>query len=148
MRCTRYKRVRSRFGGTVRRCANFSGGRKRGYRRKGRSRGGSHCVSFKRVPSRYFQKMVVRCAQFRGGRRGGTKRGGYRRGHRPFNKGLKCRTFKMVRGRGGRLFRRCASFKGGPYSRGPYSRGLLLPPHAGPSSYGGGGGTGIRLFGG
>lgn len=133
MRCTRYKRVRSRFGGSVRRCANFSGGRARGYRRRGRGRRGAHCVAYKRVPSRYFQKLVVRCANFVGGRRRGRgrKRGGYRRGHRPFNKGMKCRTFKMVRGRGGRLFRRCASFKGGPYGmpRGP----LLLGPGGGPS---------------
>ena len=143
MRCTRMKRVRSRFGGTVRRCANFSGGRKRGYRRKGKARRGAHCVSYKRVPSRYFQKMVIRCASFRGGRRrSGAKRGGYRRGHRPFNKGLKCRTFKMVRGRGGRLFRRCASFKGGPYPMRPGGP-LLLGP-GGPSS----GGSSIRLFGG
>jgi len=47
MRCGRYKRVRSKFGGTVRRCAEFKAGRPRGsYRRAGlkrrKKRGGSH----------------------------------------------------------------------------------------------------------
>lgn len=53
MRCTRYKRVRSKYGGTVRRCANFSGSpRSRSGKSRRRKRGkrpfnkGRRCVDF------------------------------------------------------------------------------------------------------
>jgi hypothetical protein len=118
MRCTRMKRVRSRFGGTVRRCASFSGGRRksRGYRRPGAARRGSRCTQYKTVPSAYFRRNVVRCAKFGGTRRAG-KRSGYRRGHSPFNKGKKCLYTKIVVGRRGKLYTRCASY-GGSKKRG------------------------------
>ena len=92
-RCTRYKRVRSRFGGTVRRCAKFSGRAKNGRRksrRSGMARRGSHCVRYKRVRVRGGGTQR-RCAKFSGGSRRSTRtRSRYRRGKRPFNKGKKC----------------------------------------------------------
>jgi hypothetical protein len=91
-RCTRYKRVRSKFGGTVRRCASYSGrssnGRRRKYkkrRRSGMARKGSHCVRYKRVRIK-GGGTVRRCAKYSGGR--GRRR--YRKGKAPFNKGKKC----------------------------------------------------------
>jgi hypothetical protein len=94
-RCVRYKRVRTRSGRTVRRCAKFSGrasnGRRRrsrrGYRRSrapGMARRGSKCRRYKRVRVR-GQGIARRCASYGGGRRRG-----YRKGRRPFNKGKKC----------------------------------------------------------
>lgn len=86
MRCTRYKRVRVRGQGTAKRCAKYSGGKRRasssGSRRKGSKR----------------------------------RKSAYKRGHRPFNKGKKCvsmgrsrsgrpvcRSYGAVRRRGLRL---------------------------------------------
>lgn len=119
-RCVRYKRVRSRFGGTVRRCAKYRGrssnGRRRGYRRRrsGMARRGSHCKRYKRVPSVYGG-TVRRCADFsRGRRRSRKRRGGYRKGHRPFNKGRRCLMKKRVYSpRLRRYVTRCASYGGG-----------------------------------
>lgn len=118
-RCVRYKRVRSRSGGTVRRCAKFSGrssnGRRRGYRRRrtGMARRGSHCTRYKRVRSR-FGGTVRRCASFSGRSRAVRRRGGYRRGHRPFNKGRRCLMKKRVYSpRLRRYVTRCASYGAG-----------------------------------
>lgn len=69
MHCTRYKRVRIRGGGTARRCAHFSGGSRRGYRRGrrrkpvGMARRGSHCTRFKRVRVR-GAGIQRRCARY------------------------------------------------------------------------------------
>jgi hypothetical protein len=101
MRCTGgYKRVRSRFGGTVRRCRSF-GGRKSSSRRRSRPKGrgmakrGSHCLKRKRVYSRALGKRVWRCADYGRGsgraRSSSRARSRYRRGRRPYNKGKKCR---------------------------------------------------------
>ncbi len=95
-RCSKYKRVRSKFGGTVRRCASFggrssNGRRKRRYRRKGMARRGGHCVRYKRVKVK-GQGYARRCAKYAGGsrRRASGGRSRYRKGRRPFNKGKKC----------------------------------------------------------
>ena len=93
MRCTRFKRVRSRHGGTVRRCANFSGGK----RRRARAAGG------------------------RRRRRGG----GYRRGHRPFNKGKRCKRLGVNR----RGIVTCRSYGGRRRARRGYRR-LVTSPSA------------------
>jgi hypothetical protein len=40
------------------------------------------------------------------------RRGGYRRGHRPYNKGKSCRSFKYVKMRGrSKKVRRCRTYK-------------------------------------
>jgi hypothetical protein len=68
----RWKRVRIRGGGTVRRCAKY-GSKRSSYRRKSKSkkrksRGmakrGSHCVRFKRVYSSRLRRRVRRCARY------------------------------------------------------------------------------------
>ncbi len=147
MHCVRMKRVRTRTGKTVRRCAQFSGARSRrrggGYRTRSRmAKRGSHCTRYRRVRSKYGG-TVRRCARFSGkARRGGYRRPkrGYKRGHRPFNKGRKCVAYRMTSGG-----RRCASFGGRPRSmKTPQwvsmrGRGLLprlLPATAGPTAYG------------
>lgn len=150
-RCTRYKRVRSRFGGTVRRCAKFSGrssnGRRRGYRRRrsGMARRGSHCLRFKRVPSVYGG-TVRRCSAFGG--RSRKRRGGYRRGHAPFNKGRRCLSKKRVYSRRlGRYVTRCASFGGGRRGAVSAPTGLFRwtpPPAKAPMLLGPGGPPGPR----
>jgi len=131
-RCTRYKRVRSKFGGTVRRCASYSGRsangrrRRRGYRRRrGGLPRGSTCVRFKRVRVR-GGGIQRRCAKYRarGGRRPAaaarrrTARGRYRRGRVPYNKGKKCLMRKRVYSeRLGRHVTRCASYGAGRITR-------------------------------
>lgn len=64
MYCTRYKKVRMKGNGLVKRCAKYAGRKRRavGYRKRSAA---------KRRAS-----------------------GGYRRGHRPFNKGKHCVKFK------------------------------------------------------
>jgi hypothetical protein len=77
-RCKRYKRVRSKLGGTVRRCASYGGrssnGRRRSRRRYGKrkpsgmARRGSKCVRYKRVRLRRKvggRRYVKRCAKYR-----------------------------------------------------------------------------------
>lgn len=149
MRCTGgYKRVRSRFGGTVRRCRSFSGTKSKkrgGYRkRRGMATRGSHCTGgYKRVRS-IFGGTVRRCKSFGGGRRAsGRKRsGGYRKGRRPANKGKKCQQFGI--GPSGQV--KCMSYGGKRSGRGTARaygpQRPVAPDEAGASSwfnYSGGG---------
>ena len=120
MRCTGgMKRVRSKFGGTVKRCRSYGGtSRKRKTYRKRRATGmakrGSHCKRRKRDYSRVLRKRVWRCAEFSGGRR--TKRkGSYRKrtkrkGRRPANKGKQCAQWGI--GPSGQ--RKCMYYEGSP----------------------------------
>lgn len=69
-RCTRWKRVRVRGQGYAKRCAKYSGSRRRargGYRRKpkGMARRGSTCTRMKSVYSPRLRRRVRRCANFR-----------------------------------------------------------------------------------
>jgi hypothetical protein len=71
-RCTRYKRVRSKFGGTVRRCASYRGrssnGRRRKYRRRGKApfNKGRTCQAWGRAMR--SGKSVRVCRSYGGGR--------------------------------------------------------------------------------
>jgi hypothetical protein len=118
MRCTQgFKRVRSKFGGTVRRCKGF-GGRKRStsYRSRRRKRGmatrGSRCTGgMKRVRS-VLGGTVLRCRSFGGRKASGrkrTSRSRYKKGRRPYNKGKKC----VAWGRNKLGRQSCVSYGGG-----------------------------------
>lgn len=91
-RCTRYKRVRSRYGGTVRRCAKFSGRsarskkRRGGYRRRGKRpfNKGRKCVAWGTATRRGRSVRVCRSYgstsgwRTRRGRRGASRSTGMR----------------------------------------------------------------------
>lgn len=101
MRCTRYKKVRMKGNGLVKRCAKYAG-RKRthGYRKRS---------SAKRRTSGYRRPSAKRRA---------SGRHVYRRGHRPFNKGKHCIRFKTNK----RGIRTCASYGGTPRGAAGYAK--------------------------
>ena len=112
--CVRYKRVRSRFGGTVRRCAKYGRARRKASASRRKS-------TYKR--RRTTARKTRTCVRFGRNRNGvrvcrkytRTASGGYRRGHRPFNKGRKCVAWKRTA-----AGRKCASFGGARSRRTPW----------------------------